>query len=257
MPILRAASLVALLVGAAAVPAVCQDNYEIQVYGSELVAPRATMVELHSNFTTRGSMDPFGSYHALHETVEITHGFNDFFELGFYQFTSLQPTGGFQYVGNHIRPRFAIPARYHLPVGLSLSQEIGYERSDFSPDTWTWEVRPIIDKTMGRLYWSINPVLGFVLSGPNKGKSPDFSPQVQVGFDLSSKFNLAVEYYGTTGTLAHSEPFNQTQQYLFPALNINFGPAWEFNIATGIPLTSVTDRVAVKMIIGHRFGASK
>ena len=26
-----------------------QDNYEIQVYGAELVKPRETIVELHSN----------------------------------------------------------------------------------------------------------------------------------------------------------------------------------------------------------------
>ncbi len=32
-----------------------QDNYEIQVYGSELVDPGKTMVELHSNFTFEGS----------------------------------------------------------------------------------------------------------------------------------------------------------------------------------------------------------
>ena len=32
-----------------------QDNYEIQVYGSDLVDPRDTMVELHSNFAIDGS----------------------------------------------------------------------------------------------------------------------------------------------------------------------------------------------------------
>jgi len=31
-----------------------QDNYEIQVYGSDLVDPAHTMVELHSNFTIDG-----------------------------------------------------------------------------------------------------------------------------------------------------------------------------------------------------------
>ena len=31
-----------------------QDNYEIQVYGSDTVAPRHTMVELHSNITLSG-----------------------------------------------------------------------------------------------------------------------------------------------------------------------------------------------------------
>ncbi len=250
--------LVALLLLAAAVPAAGQDNYEIQVYGSELVAKGATMVELHSNFTTRGSLGPFGSYHALHETIEITHGFGEWFELGFYHFMSVQADGGLQYVGNHIRPRFSVPERFKLPVGLSLSQEIGYERNDFSRgDDWTWEVRPIIDKTIGRFYVAFNPVLAFVMSGPNKGDSPEFAPQAQAGFDLTPNVNIALEYYGTTGTLAKSEPFKNTEQYLYPALNIDFGPEWEFNIATGLPLTSITDRVLLKMIVGHRFGAKK
>ena len=34
-----------------------QDNYEIQVYGYDLVEPEHTMVELHSNFTIDGSKD--------------------------------------------------------------------------------------------------------------------------------------------------------------------------------------------------------
>jgi hypothetical protein len=32
-----------------------QDNYEIQVYGSETVEQGHTMVELHSNYTIDGS----------------------------------------------------------------------------------------------------------------------------------------------------------------------------------------------------------
>ena len=62
----------------AILPARAQDNYEIQVYGAELVAPKHTMVELHSNFTVEGSKTEVGgvlpSNHAMHETVEITQG---------------------------------------------------------------------------------------------------------------------------------------------------------------------------------------
>jgi hypothetical protein len=38
-----------------AVVCFAQDNYEIQVYGSELVLPKNTMLELHSNFAVNGS----------------------------------------------------------------------------------------------------------------------------------------------------------------------------------------------------------
>src|SRR5579885_1857284 len=127
-----------------AYPASAQDNYEIQVYGYDTVEPHRTMVELHSNFTIDGTKTVenglYPSNHAQHETIEITHGFTDYFELGFYIFTSVR--NGFGWVGDHIRPRFRIPPEWKWPVGLSLSNEIGYQRRAFSTDTWTWEMRP-------------------------------------------------------------------------------------------------------------------
>ena len=67
-----------------------QDNYEIQVYGSETVAPRSTMVEIHSNFTVDGSKTVedgmLPTNHAQHETLEITQGINEWAEVGFYVF---------------------------------------------------------------------------------------------------------------------------------------------------------------------------
>ena len=44
--------------------AVAQDNYEIQVYGSETVEAGHTMVELHSNFTIDGTKAAPGSIYA-------------------------------------------------------------------------------------------------------------------------------------------------------------------------------------------------
>jgi len=54
---MRSASVVPLLVlgNLYAGLAFAQDNYEIQVYGADLVPPGHTMVELHSNFTFEGS----------------------------------------------------------------------------------------------------------------------------------------------------------------------------------------------------------
>src|SRR6266702_2543063 len=107
---------------ALSVPA--QDNYEIQVYGSETVPIGKTMVELHSNYTIEGERQTVNgvlpSYHAFHETLEITHGFTPWFETGFYVFSSIQPGHGWQWVGDHIRPRVAVPERWEWPVGLSV-----------------------------------------------------------------------------------------------------------------------------------------
>ena len=90
-----------------------QDNTEIQVYGSDLVLSGDTMVEIHSNFTVQGTKTVtdgvLPTNHAEHETLEITHGFTPWFETGFYVFSTIQPDGGWMWVGDHIRPRVAIP----------------------------------------------------------------------------------------------------------------------------------------------------
>jgi hypothetical protein len=79
-----------------------------------------------------------------------------------------------------MRPRVRAPAHWHLPVGLSLSLELGYQRRAFSVDTWTLELRPIIDKQWGPWYVSINPVLERTLKGENANKGFEFSPAAKV-----------------------------------------------------------------------------
>jgi Universal stress protein family len=135
--LLRGIVLVGYVLGPSLASA--QENFEIQVYGSETVAPGTTMVELHSNVaargTTRAENGVVRSQGAFHETLEITQGWTSWFETGFYVFTSIQPDSGWEWVGDHIRPRIRAPESWQLPVGLSLSTEIGYQRRSFSTDT--------------------------------------------------------------------------------------------------------------------------
>jgi hypothetical protein len=235
-----------------------QDNYEIQVYGADLVPTHATMVEFHTNFAgsgrkaTEDGVRP--TNHALHETLEVTHGFSDWFETGFYLFTSARAGDGYQFVGTHVRPRFSVPARYHLPVGLSLSQEIGYQRRAYSPDTWTWEIRPIIDQQLGRLYWSFNPALERALKGEGVSSGFEFAPNAVVTYDVTKRVSAALEYYGGFGPLKDLQPWRAGAQQIFPAVNIDFGPEWEFNAGVGVGLTDSADRLLVKVIVGRRFG---
>ncbi|HMK24119.1 MAG TPA: hypothetical protein VK466_17440 [Terriglobales bacterium] len=245
------------LVTLAAALARAQDNYEIQVYASELVPPRTTMVEIHSNFTVNGSKTVVDgvqpTHHAMHETLEITQGFTDWFETGFYVFSTIQPDGGWQWVGDHLRPRVAIPEKWHWPVGLSLSQEFGYSQAKFSGDTWTYELRPIIDKTIGPWYLGFNPVFGRALHGPSVTKGWEFSPNVKVSYDVTKKVAAGIEYYGNLGPATEFELRDQQEHQIFPTIDLNLSPKWEFNFGVGWGLTPATEHLIVKCIIGRRF----
>src|SRR5437764_7821641 len=114
-----------------------QDNYEIQVYSYDTVEPGHTMVELHSNFTFEGRQTREGGVlpteHAWHETVEITRGFTPWFETGFYIFTSARSGNGWDWVGDHIRPRFRVPESWHWPLGASISKRSDINGEFFLP----------------------------------------------------------------------------------------------------------------------------
>jgi hypothetical protein len=236
--------LVALLLLAGAARA--QDNYEIQVYGSETVAPRMTMVELHSNVTAQGEQ------HAVRETLELTHGFNDWFEMGFYVFTTAGAGQSWSYVGDHIRPRVRVPPHWHWPVGVSLSTEIGYVRARYAEDTWSWELRPIVDKTLGRWYLAFNPALEKSLHGGNAGRGFEFAPALNVKFDVTPKVATGIEYYAALGPLAHLDPSGAQSHQIYPSIDLNLSPDWEFNAGVGYGLTKASDRVIVKFIVGRR-----
>ncbi len=241
----------------ASLPAFCQNNYEIQVYGSELVAPGNTMFELHSNFTFEGSKTVIeGQYpteHQLHETLEITHGFTDYFECGFYIFTSAQSGVGWNWVGDHIRPRFSVPENWHWPVGLSISNEIGYQRQQYAQALWDWEIRPIIDKQLGRWYFSFNPAFDRALQGPYTSQGFVFSPDFKLSYDVTKVFTGGFEYYGSVGPVTQFLPIGQQEHQIFPAIDLNLSPKWEFNFGVGVGMTQGTDHLIVKMILGYRF----
>ena len=237
--------------------AAAQDNYEIQVYGSETMTKNYTMVELHSNFTGDGSTSTdkgvLPTNHVVHETVEITHGWNDWFETGFYFFNSIGSDSRTTYVGSHIRPRVMLPAKYHFPVGLSLSLEVGYQKPQFCEDDWTLEIRPIIDKKIDKLYLCFNPVFDKSLHGGNASSGYDFSPNAKISYDITKVFSPGLEYYGSVGGLNNFLPKQQQQHNLFLSLDADFNPNWEFNIGYGLGLTNSTDNNIFKCIVGYRF----
>lgn len=235
-----------------------QDNYEIQVYGSETVAKDSTMIELHSNYTISGTKTvsedgELPTNHVDHETIEITHGWTPWFETGFYFFNSIGSEGRTAYVGSHLRPRVMAPASWKWPVGVSLSTEFGFQKKQFSANTATLEVRPIIDKTWDKWYVSLNPTVDKSFAGPDEHKGFIFSPNVKADYNITKAVALGLEYYGTTGPFFHYDSISEQDHQLFIVTDLNVDPRWEFNAGFGYGLTQTSDRAIVKMIIGRRF----
>ncbi len=249
-----AARLAVLALALGGRPAAAQGAYEIQIYGADLVPAGRTMVELHSNYTFDGVAAPEGglysSRHALHETLEVTRGVTDWFEVGVYLFTSLRPGAGPEWVGDHVRPRVRAPAAWHWPVGASLSLEVGPERRSYLGDRWSLEVRPIVDRRIGAWYWSVNPALERALGV--RGAAWEFAPGATLTVDVAPALTLGIEYYGGFGPVDGFAPPDRQSQQLFPVVWLHVAPAWEINAGLGFGLTPATDGLTAKLILGRR-----
>jgi hypothetical protein len=146
---------------------------------------------------------------------------------GFYIFNAFGDMGRNNYVGSHIRPRIMAPMQWHWPVGVSVSFEGGFVKDGFDADTWTLEVRPIIDKQLGPVY--------------------------QIG----KVWAPGIEYYGSWGPFEHFDPIAVQQHQLAIAVDADFDPRWEFNAGYVFGLTPSIDRSIFKVIVGRRFGGKK
>lgn len=251
------AILASFLVGAGGAMCRAQDNYEIQVYGSETVPPHTTMVELHSNFIFQGAKTieegVYPTEHELHETVEITQGWTPWFETGFYIFTAVPSGQGWKWVGDHIRPRVRAPDSWHWPVGASMSVEFGYARPIYSSSVWSLELRPIVDKQKGRLYWSVNPALERAYTGPESQSGWEFAPDAKISWNFTKVVAFGLEYYTGLGPVDGLDPFPEQSQQFVPAFDLDVSPKWEINFGVGVGVTRNTDHMLFKTIIGRRF----
>ncbi|MCW3090095.1 MAG: hypothetical protein JWP81_1164 [Ferruginibacter sp.] len=234
--------------------AAAQDNYEIQVYASPTQTKGSTIFELHSNFTFKGEKNIVDglrpTFHALHETVEITHGIGENFELGFYLFTNYTSPYGYRLIGTHLRPRIRVPEKWKWPVGVSLSTEFGFQRRQYSTDTWSIEIRPIIDKQFNNFYIAFNPTFGIGVRGSND-HTPSFEPNIKSTVTIN-KVALGLEYYGSLGQLNQIPKIGSQSHALFAVADLFVDPRWEVNFGPGWGLTKATDAFVFKLLVGRR-----
>lgn len=243
--------------------AVAQDNYVIQVYGSQTTAPKTTMVGLYSNLIADGTKpldNPvysanqlYATNDALHETPQITQGITSWSEVGLYVFTNAQSGQGWQCVGAHIRPQVRAPDSWNWPVGAGLSIEFGYQRPGFSPDTWTLQIRPIVDKQFGRLYFTLNPAFERSLHGQYESQGFAFAPSAKVSYAITRYISGGLEYYANFGSVRDISSFHNQQQQFFPTIDLNLSPDWQMNFGVGIGVTASTDDWIWKANLARRF----
>jgi hypothetical protein len=251
-----------LLVLFAGSEARAQDPFEIQVYEYETVPKGMWNLETHINYIGKGTRKFEGpvapTNDQFHLTVELTRGVTETFEMAGYLVLAHRPGGDtLDYVAWRLRPRVSVPRSWHWPVDVSMSIEFGFPRKVYEENSVTLELRPIIEKKLGRFQIDVNPVVGRALRGPGTNEGWDFEPGVRLAYEMNKKLDLSLEYYGSTGAIGDFLPANEQVHQLFPGGDVKLSENIVWNFGIGVGMTDAGNRLVYKTRVGILFGKGK
>jgi len=225
-----------------------QDDYEIQVYSSEIAGPGVIGFELHLNHVAQGA--PAG---ITHLTLEPHVGLASWCEAGMYFQTVLGADGRYDFAGVKGRFKARWPEKLLSVMGVSLNTEIAFGGIPDGTGA-SMELRPIVDADFERVYLSFNPVVAVELTGPAQGVAA-LEPGLKVGAKLTDWLLLGAEYYGSWGPTVRSGPVTAQSERLFAAVDASWKvgrTAFELNAAVGYGFVGA-ERLLVKLIFATDF----
>lgn len=241
------------------------DPYEFEVY------PYATlsrgMIEIESdnavvahgfNQPDKGLGTAYPSQGTWFSGEEFTYGLTDRIEGAAYV-TFSQPSGhGFWWAGDKVRLRGRLFDPGTLPVDLGWYTELEWHKTpQFDDADLELELKPIIEKDIGRFSLVLNPVFEKVLYGEGHHEGFEFGYRNGAYYRWLRYLSPGVEVYGAIGLIDNSDPLDDQQHYIFPVLWGQFPHGIEYSVGPGFGLTKNSDHVLVKFNIEleHWLGA--
>jgi hypothetical protein len=268
----RAALAAAFAAAAAVAPARAVDRFEIQVYEPDVNDPGQPGLEAHVNYTIDGTTTPeyegqIPPNHVARLTLEPSVGVTEWLELGAYLQLMWAPADGegTRFGGWKARAKLVVPERLSGHFLLGLNVEVGQVPHEVEAEGWANEFRPILGWKGGRWLVSLNPIVGYALTGPDRFR-PDLEPCGKVAYDTRLGFSVGVEYYASLGFANDLLPLGEQEHLLFGVVDLvprSPGPAagaaaraegWELDVGVGAALTGAPGpHVLVKAIVGRGF----
>ncbi len=245
------AGLLLLLAGAA----YAASNDEIQVYDDAINKPGQLGVDVHTNYVASGLKTPqwagdSPSDRSWRATPEFNYGLSKTWEAGLYLPFLLEANGATHLEGLKVRIKY-LSASGDSGFYWGSNEELGRTSLRSNEDYWNLEIRPILGYRIAKWHFTVNPVVGFGLSGPNHG-GKDFSPSFRVRYEAREDLAWGVEHYASYGDPLSPSPYDVQTHVTYVVVDTEVaGHALNFGVGRGTNANS--DTWTIKAIIGTRF----
>jgi hypothetical protein len=235
------------------------DPWEFEVYpyltqsrGTfELETDNAVVANGHSSGENGTAAGTFRSQGMWYNAYELTYGLTDRIEAAAYLLMA-QPSGhGYWYAGSKYRLRGRLFDPGELPVDLGWYVELEWHKTpQFDDADVEMELRPIIEKDIGRLSLVANPIFEKVLAGAGKNQGFEFGYSAGIYYRWMRYVSPGVEFYGGAGLIDDTDPLSQQEHYVFPVLWGELPWGFEYSVGPGLGLTRGSDHVLLKFNVG-------
>lgn len=238
--------------------AYAQQGYEFEVYGTQVKQPGTVELELNTNYVASGPdqlvhPELYPTHHMLRSSLELSAGLTNYLEASIYALGARRADGTSAFVGNRLRLTAAVPADFGLPIGLGLTQEIGYSRPGFAEDRWSYELSPMISARWSSLSFVVNPSFERAVGTPGP-HSIEFEPKGKITREFGDEGYVALEYYSSLGAIHALDPRSEQIHQLFASVGKDLAQHWELALSFGRGLTAASDRNVIATRVEYNFG---
>jgi hypothetical protein len=241
-----------LLVCAAAYPLCAQDPFEINVYEYEPLPMGSFTYEAHINYVLSGTRRFDGpmapSYQQLHFSSELTAGLSESFAAGFVLLTAKREGGEQEYAGFRIVPHFYAPESWKLPFRFGLVAEFSSQSTTYVENSKQLEIRPILEKQIGRFDFDFNPVFSHAVGRQEMKLGWVLEPAARFSWKMGSALRPSLEYYGTWGPVSSPHLLGNSTHQILPGADLRIGKnlTWSFGLGW-------SNNPAARLIFKSRF----
>jgi hypothetical protein len=235
-----------------------QDPFEIHVYQYEPMQLGAFSYEAHYNYVLKGTRFFDGTVAPMnnqqHFTSEVTAGLGGPFAVGVMLLTAVRPGHTLEYAGWRVLPHFYAPESWGLPVKLGLVTEFSFQNTTYEENSRRVEIRPIVEKAIGRFELTGNPVFERALRGPAQRAGWFFEPAGRIGWERFERLTPSLEYYSSLGPLRDLPPAHDQFHQILPGGDLKLGERFTWSLGLGVGVTSTGSRLVWKSRFEYSFG---
>jgi len=207
----------------------------------ELESNNAVVTNGHSQGGNGTAAGTFRSQSIGYNADELTYGLTDRIEAAAYLTFA-------EFGGPATNSTCMLSKHATLPVDLGWYAAFEWHKTpQFDNADLILELKPTLEKDLGRLSLVANPVFEKVLLGRGHDQGFAFGYRNGVYFKWTEWFSPGIEFYGGIGLIDDNDPLSRQQHYIFPVIQGELLEGLEYSLGPGFGLTRGSDHVIMKL----------